>query len=174
MLQDVTQPELLKELRKVEPSLIRIEADEVTYNLHILLRFELELALINQSLTVEDLPAAWNEKMQKFLGITPPDDRHGVLQDVHWSAGLIGYFPTYTLGNIYAAQLMHAANRDLGGVDQAVARGEFTPLLQWLRERIHRFGRSLQPNQLIEAATLEPVQSEYLIEHLQARCESLA
>lgn len=174
MLQEVTQSELIKELRKVEPSLIRIEADEVTYNLHILLRFELELALINQTLTVEDLPEAWNEKMQKFLGITPTDDRYGVLQDVHWSAGLIGYFPTYTLGNIYAAQLMHAANRDLGGVEQTVARGEFTPLLDWLRERIHRFGRSLPPNQLIESATLEPVQSGYLIEHLRERCESLA
>ena len=173
MLQQITKQDLTKELRKVEPSLIRIEADEVTYNLHILLRFELELALINQDLSVDDLPEAWNEKMQKYLGQTPPDDRFGVLQDVHWSAGLIGYFPTYTLGNIYAAQLMHAADRDLGGVDQSVARGEFNPLLKWLRERIHRFGRSLQPNELIESATQEPVKSDYLIEHLRTRCESL-
>ena len=165
--------ELVGELRRVEPSLIRIEADEVTYNLHILLRFELELELVSSELDPADLPAAWNAKVEEYLGLVPPDDRSGVLQDVHWSAGLIGYFPTYTLGNIYAAQLFRAADRDLGGLNDQIARGEFEPLVHWLRKRVHRPGRAWTPLQLMRNATGEEVDSKYLIEHLRDRCEAL-
>ena len=125
----------------VQPSLIRVDADEVTYNLHILIRFELEQAMIEDRLQVGDLPAAWNEKYQQYLGLTPPNDAEGALQDVHWSAGLFGYFPTYSLGNLYAAQLFAQANADLGEQFAGFQRGDFAPLLAWLRDKIHRHGQ---------------------------------
>src|SRR5262245_7440960 len=115
-------------INEVRPSLIRVEADEATYNLHILVRFELEQELLSGNLPVADLPAAWNGKYRDYLGVTPPSDVDGVLQDIHWSAGLVGYFPTYSLGNLYAAQLFDRADADLGGLDGHFARGEFQPL----------------------------------------------
>jgi len=144
---------LYASVNRVEPSLIRVQADEATYNLHILIRFELEQALIGGNLAVGDLPAAWNAKYRDFLGITPPDDASGCLQDIHWAAGLIGYFPTYTLGNLYAAQLRNRAEVDLGGLDPAVASGDFAPLLAWLRTKIHRQGQRHPAAALIEHAT---------------------
>ena len=167
---DVPVSRLVEDLNRVEASLIRIEADEVTYNMHILIRFEMELALVDGDLKAEDLPQAWKEKMEAYLGIVPSDDSTGALQDVHWSAGLFGYFPTYTLGNIYSAQLFQAANRDLGGLSPAISKGDFQPLLEWLRSRIHRHGQTYLPMELIERATGEPVQSKYLIEHLATKC----
>ena len=125
----------------VRSSLIRVEADEATYNLHILIRFELEQALLNGDLPVADAPAAWNEKYRQYLGIVPPSDADGVLQDVHWSAGLVGYFPTYTLGNLYAAQFFAAADTELGGLHVQFQRGDFQPLRGWLRDKIHRHGQ---------------------------------
>jgi carboxypeptidase Taq len=119
-------------INDVRPSLIRVEADEVTYNLHIIIRFELEQALIEGSLAVADLPAAWNEKYQKYLGVQPSTDSDGVLQDIHWSAGLFGYFPTYSLGNLYAAQFFAKADADLGGLAEQFRRGEFATLRKWL------------------------------------------
>ena len=127
-------------VNEVRPNLIRTEADEVTYNLHILLRFELERALVRGDLQVADLPGAWNEKMEAFLGLTPPNYSQGVMQDVHWSAGHLGYFPTYTLGNLYAAQFFARAAKDLGDLEASFARGDFGPLLNWLREKIHSQG----------------------------------
>ena len=133
----------------MRPSLIRIEADEATYNLHILMRFELEQAMLRGDLAVADLPAAWNEKMRQYLGIAPPDDARGCLQDIHWSGGAIGYFPTYSLGNLYAAQFFEQARKDVGDLDEQFARGEFAALLHWLREKIHRHGRRYLARDLV-------------------------
>lgn len=140
-------------INQVKPSLIRIEADEATYNLHIMLRLELEIALIEGSLAVKDLPEAWNDQMQANLGLTPPDDAQGVLQDVHWSSGDIGYFATYALGNLVAAQLWEKINADLPDLAQQFERGEFGALLEWLRQHVHRFGARYLPKTLIQRAT---------------------
>ena len=156
-------------VNRVEPSLIRVQADEATYNLHILIRFELEQALIAGDLLVGDLPTAWNAKYRAFLGINPPDDARGCLQDIHWAAGLIGYFPTYTLGNLYAAQLRDRADADLGGLDATIRRGEFAPLLDWLRTRIHRQGQRFSAETLIEQATGASLDHRPLIRSLRAK-----
>jgi carboxypeptidase Taq len=160
-------------VNKVAPSFIRVEADEVTYNLHILIRFELERALISEDLSVDALPAAWNDKYQKYLGILPPDDALGCLQDVHWSAGLIGYFPTYTLGNIYGAQFFNQANTDLGGLDARIAAGEFEGLLGWLREKIHRHGKRYQPVDLVREVVGADPSPEPLVRQLHAKFDEL-
>lgn len=144
-------------VNRVAPSLIRTEADEVTYNLHIVLRFELEVALLEGSLAVRDLPAAWNAKMKEMLGIEPPDDARGCMQDVHWSEGAFGYFPSYSLGNIYSAMLMDRIERDIPELWTQVAAGDFKPLLGWLNERIHRHGRRHDTTTLLRMATgMEP------------------
>jgi len=156
-------------LAAVRPSFIRVEADEVTYNLHVMLRFDLERAVVHGELAVADLPAAWNERFAADFGIRPPDDARGVLQDIHWSAGLVGYFPTYTLGNVYAAQLMAAVRRDLPDLDADVAQGHFAPLLDWLRQRVHALGRVLTPDRLIEQATGAPVSAAWLVASLRER-----
>lgn len=156
-------------INRVEPTFIRVEADEVTYNLHILLRFEIERALFAGQVSVDDLPALWNERMQQVLGVTPPDDRRGVLQDIHWSFGLFGYFPTYTLGNLYGAQLWAAIGRDIPDRDEQVARGELGAILAWLRQRIHAPGGTYLPNELIERATGEPPNPCYLTEYLNQK-----
>ncbi len=127
-------------INDVQPSWIRVEADEVTYNLHIMLRFELEQALISGDLKPADVPGAWNDKFQDYFGMTPPNDALGCLQDVHWSAGLLGYFPTYALGNMYASQFFEQARTELGDLSTMFARGEFLPLKLWLNEKIHRTG----------------------------------
>lgn len=156
-------------INEVKPDLIRTEADEITYNLHILLRFELERALIRGDLRVADLPGAWNEKMQAYLGLTPPNHAQGVMQDVHWSGGHLGYFPTYTLGNIYAAQFFARAEKDLGDLSEGFARGDFAPLLRWLREKIHSQGKRYRPRQLVQAVTGEDLNPEYLIKYLMKK-----
>ncbi|HEX4123272.1 MAG TPA: carboxypeptidase M32, partial [Tepidisphaeraceae bacterium] len=156
-------------INDIRTSLIRVEADEATYNLHILLRFELERALIAGQLAPADVPAAWNERMQKYLGLTPPNDAKGCLQDIHWSGGAIGYFPTYTLGNLYAAQFFEQADRDLGGLDAQFARGEFLPLRQWLREKIHRHGKRFTGPQLVQNITGKPLSAEPLLRHLRQK-----
>jgi carboxypeptidase Taq len=139
----------------VRPSLIRVEADEATYNLHVALRFELELALLDGSLAVADLPGAWAEKVRSYLGLAVPTDREGCLQDIHWSFGGVGYFPTYTLGNLLAAQLMRAANAQLGADTLAAEfrRGNFAPLLDWLRTNVHAHGRRYRAAELCQRAT---------------------
>jgi carboxypeptidase Taq len=172
-LRNVALDTLYADLNRVEASLIRIEADEATYNLHILLRFELERDMIDGNLECADLPIAWSDRYEEYLGIRPPDERSGVMQDVHWSAGLIGYFPTYTLGNIFAAQLMLAANIALGDVDAMVSQGEFRPLLEWLREHVHRYGRCYSPATLIQNACGSPLSSVPLIEYLEAKLSPL-
>ncbi|MBN2581025.1 MAG: carboxypeptidase M32 [Pirellulales bacterium] len=168
-LQDVSADDFYFAVNDVRPSLIRIEADEATYNLHILIRFELELALLEDGLKVADLPGAWNEKYRQTLDVTPPRDADGVLQDVHWSAGLVGYFPTYSLGNLYAAQFFVQARTDLGDLDAQFARGEFRPLLEWLREKIHRCGQRRTASELIQDVTGKPLSHEPLMEHLRTK-----
>jgi carboxypeptidase Taq len=156
-------------VNEVKPSLIRVEADEATYNLHILIRFELEQALIDGDLAVADLPGAWNDKYRDALGIVSPTDADGVLQDIHWSAGLIGYFATYSLGNLYAAQFFERARADLGDLDAAFAKGEFAPLLAWLREKIHRHGQRYTSGQLCERITGKPLDHDPLMRHLRSK-----
>lgn len=156
-------------LNRVEPSLIRVEADEVTYNLHIILRFEIETGLMEGKIKVADLPAVWSQKMKDYLGIEVPDDARGVLQDVHWSHGGIGYFPTYALGNLYAAQFFQAANKALPDLELGFAKGEFNNYLAWLRENIHKEGRRYSPEELAKRVTGEPLNPEYLIDHLQKK-----
>lgn len=160
-------------INHVAPSLIRVEADEATYNLHIIIRFELEQDLLSQNLAVGDLPAAWREKYQKYLGVEPPTDADGCLQDIHWSAALIGYFPTYSLGNLYASQFFEQADRDLGGLAQQFARGEFEPLKGWLNEKIHQPGQCFSASELVEQITGSGLSHAPLIRHLRAKLEPL-
>lgn len=168
-LADATAGSVQQSLMVVQPSLIRVEADEVTYNLHVMMRFDLERAVVHGDLAVADLPDAWNERFARDFGFRPPTDAEGVLQDIHWSAGLIGYFPTYTLGNIFAAQLMAAATRDLPDLDGDLAAGRFAGLLAWLRQHVHAHGRQLESAALVEQATGEPVSARWLVESLWRR-----
>jgi carboxypeptidase Taq len=153
----------------VRPSLVRVEADEVTYNLHVVLRFELEQALIAGTLDVRDLPDAWNERILELLGVVPDSPADGVMQDVHWADGLFGYFPTYTLGNLYAAQLAAAADTALGGLAAAIADGAFADILGFMRARIHQHGALYPTAELIERATGAPLGADILIAHLERR-----
>lgn len=152
-LKTVTAEQFYKAVNKIQPSFIRVEADELTYNMHIILRFELEQALINGDLKVADLPAAWNDKMKALLGVVPPTDTVGCLQDIHWSQMLYGYFPTYALGNFYAAQLMEAAVAQNPAVAHELENGQTVALLSWLRENIHQPGRKYDPAELCQRAT---------------------
>ena len=153
--------------RVVRPSLIRVEADEVTYNLHIVLRFEIELALVRGELDVDDLPGAFADGMERQLGIRPPSDALGAMQDIHWADGLFGYFPTYTLGNLYAAQLAEAADAELGGVERTVEEGRPADILAFMRERVHRHGARMETPDLMRRATGRELGSDALIAHLQ-------
>ena len=169
-LGDVSLEQFYRAINRVWPSLIRVEADEVTYNLHILLRFEMENDLLEGRLSVADAPEAWNAKMQEYLGLTPPDDAHGILQDVHWSGGSFGYFPTYTVGNLLSVQLFEKANADLGGeIAAQVARGEFGPLLGWLRENVHQWGRKYDPPALVQRAAGSPLDPAPYLRYLQTK-----
>ncbi|MEM7347712.1 MAG: carboxypeptidase M32, partial [Chloroflexota bacterium] len=152
-LQSVTLDNFYRAINQVSPSLIRVEADEVTYNLHIFLRFELEQDLLERRLTVADLPEAWNEKMRAYLGLTPPDDGVGVLQDIHWAAGMMGYFPTYTLGNVLSGQFYGQALSEMPDLPDQFAKGEFGALLAWFTDKIHRHGRKFTANELLEQIT---------------------
>lgn len=158
-----------KGINKVEPSLIRVEADEATYNLHIMLRFELETALVEGAVQVKDLPEVWNAKMQEYLGITPPNDALGVLQDVHWSNGYLGYFPTYALGNLVSAQLWEAIHRDIPDLENQIRSGKFDALLGWLRENIHHHGRKYEPQELVQRVTGERVNPAPYLRYLKAK-----
>ena len=166
-LSDVSIDQFYAAINHVTPSLIRVEADEATYNLHIIIRFQLEQELIEGSLSVDDLPEAWNAKYQDSLGVAPPDNSDGVLQDVHWSAGLIGYFPTYSLGNLYASQLFSAAGEQLGDLDALFASGDFAPLKDWLNTNIHQYGKRYSSNELCEKVSGAPLSQSHLMSHLR-------
>lgn len=160
-------------VNRVSPSFIRVEADQVTYDLHIILRFEIEVKLLEGALAVADVPACWNEEFEKMLGLKVPNDAEGCLQDIHWSLGDLGYFPTYTLGNLNAAQLMQRARADQPALEGELARGDYHSLLAWLREKVHRFGSQHLPQQLVQQATGEPTRSSYHLDYLRKKFLSL-
>jgi len=166
-LEGVTAERFYRGINVVEPSLIRIEADELTYNLHIMIRYEIEKMLFNENLNPRDLPEVWNRKYKEALGIEPSTDAEGVLQDVHWSGGAFGYFPSYSLGNMYAAQMMDVARREIPDLDRQVAEGQLHPLKEWLTQQVYQFGKLQQPNEIIERISGKPLQSSYLCDYLE-------
>jgi carboxypeptidase Taq len=173
-LADVSPEAFYFAINDVRPSLVRVEADEATYNLHIALRFELELALLSGNLTAADLPGAWNERFEALFGLKVPDDARGCLQDIHWSFGGIGYFPTYTLGNLYAAQLMDAARRELGGsLDDDFRRGEFSRLKGWLGAHVYRHGQRFRAGELCRRATGAPLSPKPFLSYLNEKFGAL-
>jgi len=173
VLDDVSLDTFYGAVNTSKPSLIRVEADEVTYNLHILLRFEMENDLLEGKLKVADAPAVWNAKMHEYLGITPPTDTLGILQDVHWSGGMFGYFPTYTIGNLLSAQLYKAATAAHPEIPAEIAQGKFSTLLGWLRTNIHRHGRKFLPTELVKRATGEPLNSSAYLAYLTAKYNAI-
>ncbi len=161
--------DLFRAVNIVTPSYIRVEADEATYNLHVMLRFEMERALVSGGLKVADVPATWNAKFKDYFGIDVPDDRRGCLQDVHWSFGLIGYFPTYTLGNLYAAQFWETIRGQLTDIEQQIKRGEFGQLKAWLNRNIHAHGRRYRAADLCKMITGKPLSADPLMRHLEGK-----
>jgi carboxypeptidase Taq len=155
-----------KAINKVEPSLIRVNADEATYNLHIMLRLELEIAMVEGRVEIKDLPEIWNSKMREYLGVTPPNDAKGVLQDIHWSGGMLGYFSTYALGNLVSAQLWEKINKDIPDLDDQIRKGDFSGLLGWLRTNIHRHGHKYEPQILVEKVTGSRITSGPYVRYL--------
>ncbi len=168
-LGEIGLEDFYKGINRVEPSLIRVEADEATYNLHIMLRLDLEIALMEGSLEVADLPEAWNERMQDYLGVTPPNDALGVLQDVHWSSGMFGYFSTYALGNLIAAQLWERVMEDIPSLPELIRRGEFDALKTWMGEKVHRHGRKFEPQELVERITGSKIDPAPYMRYLQSK-----
>ena len=172
-MEGVTAEMLWRAVNQVEPSLIRVEADEATYNLHIMIRYEIEKLLISGELEIDQLPDAWDDMYERYLGIRSPDRKQGVLQDIHWSMGAFGYFPTYTLGNLYSAQLLQAARNDLESdghiLEDDWKNGTFSPLLEWMRNNVHRRGSILTPADLVEEATgVAPIPNPF-VEYLQRK-----
>ena len=165
--------ELNKIANCVEPGFIRVEADEVTYNLHIMLRYELEKKIFNENLSVKDIPSTWNQMFNEWFGIEVTEDRMGCLQDIHWSMGAFGYFPTYTLGNLYAAQLLEAMSQEIGDVDAIIETGDWSPMLDWLRPKIHLQGSKLTPSDLIEQATGVPPTPQPFIDYVESKYSKL-
>jgi carboxypeptidase Taq len=172
-LKSVSLDQFYPAINTVEPSFIRTEADEATYNLHIMLRLELEIALMEGSVQVKDLPEAWNARMQEFLGITPPNDRMGVLQDVHWSGGMLGYFPTYALGNLISVQIWERLSRDVPDVDARMAKGDFSMILGWLREHLHRHGAKFEPQDLVQRVTGSKIRPEPYMAYLKQKYSAI-
>lgn len=172
-LDGFTAEDLFRASNIVQPGLIRVDSDEATYNLHIMLRFDLERALLAGDLPVADVPGVWKERMRSDLGVDVPNDREGSLQDIHWSMGSIGYFPTYTLGNLYAAQLWEAVQRAVPDLEEQIRRGEFGGLLQWLRDNIHQHGRRFSAAELCERATGSPLSSDPLLRHLEGKLKPI-
>ena len=172
-LTDVSLNDFYAAINNVATSLIRVEADEATYNLHIIIRFELEQEILNGELETDDLPEAWNSKYENYLQIKPDSDANGVLQDIHWSAGLVGYFPTYSLGNLYASQFFDQAESELGNLGVMFARGEFQPLMEWLNEKLHEKGRCYRSDELGELVAKKPLSHAALMQHLRGKLEPI-
>ena len=168
-LGDVSLDDFYRAMNKVERTFIRVDADEATYNLHVMLRFELEIALMEGDLAVADLPTAWNDTFEGFLGVVPPDDAKGVLQDVHWSGGMIGYFPTYSLGNLIAAQLWEKITADIPDLEEQIAAAKFDALLGWLRENVHRYGAKFEPIELLRKITGQGLEAEPYLRYLETK-----
>lgn len=168
-LEGVGLKNFYKGINKVEPSLIRVNADEATYNLHIMLRLELEIAMVEGKVAIKDLPEIWNSKMKEYLGVTPPNDAVGVLQDIHWSYGSIGYFSTYALGNLVSAQLWEQVDKDIRDLDEQIRKGKFDGLLNWLQVNIHGHGRKYDPQALVQNVTGSKIASEPYVRYLKAK-----
>ena len=168
-LGNITLPDFYKGINKVESSLVRVEADEATYNMHIMLRLELEIAMIEGSVEIKDLPELWNTKVEEYLGITPPNDAQGVLQDIHWSFGGLGYFSTYALGNLISVQLWEKINEDIPNLDEEIRKGEFSALLTWLRENVHTHGRKYEPQELVQKVTGSKITPEPYLRYLEGK-----
>lgn len=172
-LGDVSLDAFYAAINAVKPSLIRVEADEVTYNLHIMIRYEIEKGLIGGEMKVADLPAIWREKMSEYLGIQPANDRDGVLQDVHWSAGLIGYFPSYALGNLYSAQFTEALKPQVPDFTSAIEQGRFGEIRAWLKDNIHRHGKQKTPQEIVRAVTGKALHADDLLTYFAHKFEPL-
>ena len=168
-LEGVNVKSFHRAVNKVEPSLIRVNADEATYNLHIMLRLELEIGMVDGTLAVKDLPEIWNTKMREYLGIVPPNDAQGVLQDIHWSGGSIGYFSTYALGNLVSAQLWEKINTDIRDLDDQIRKGKFDSLLGWLREKIHVHGHKYDPQDLVQRVTGSKINAAPYVRYLTGK-----
>lgn len=160
-------------VNKVENSLIRIEADELTYNLHVIIRYEIEKMLFNEGLAVKDLPEVWNAKYKEYLGVMPPNDSMGVLQDIHWSGGDFGYFASYSLGNMYAAQFIHAMRKDMPDLDSLIEQGNLAPIKEWLTDKIHKYGQSQTPAEIILRVTGEELNPDYLADYLEEKFKEI-
>jgi len=167
--ENLDRASFIQSINRVSPSLIRTEADEVTYGLHIIARFELEAALFEGSLKVDDVPAAWNEKYEKLLGVDVPNDANGCLQDVHWSMGSFGYFPSYALGNLYAAQFWAAIQRDQPDIMIRLTAGETEPILDWLTSHVHVHGSRYTPTELVQKATGSPLDPVWYEKYLREK-----
>jgi carboxypeptidase Taq len=172
-LKDVDLYDFYRAVNNVSSSLIRVEADEVTYNLHIILRFEIEMLLINGDIEVKDLPEIWNDKTEQYLGIIPVNDSEGVLQDVHWASGLIGYFPTYALGNIYAAQFYNKIKNEINDIEKEISKGKFNEILRWLRNNIHSFGSMYSAEELCKKVTGETLNSKYFLNYIDDKYKKI-
>ena len=172
-LKDVSTADFFKAMNRVEPSLIRTEADEVTYHFHVMIRYEIEKGLMENSIDPKDLQKVWNSLYEKYLGITPPDDVKGILQDVHWSHGSFGYFPTYSLGSFYAAQFFAQAHKEIAGLNEQLCAGEFQPLLLWLREKIHKHGRRYTSEELCELVTGNKLDTSYFMRYVTAKYDTV-
>jgi carboxypeptidase Taq len=168
-LGSIDEASFVRAVSAIRPGLIRGDADEATYGLHIILRFELEQELLAGTLAIRDLPEAWNERMKQYLGVDVPDDAHGVLQDMHWSIGLFGYFPTYQLGNVISIQIWDVARAELGDLEEQFARGEFAPLREWLREHVYRHGSVYPPRELLRRVTGSDLDPEPYLQYLQTK-----
>jgi carboxypeptidase Taq len=156
-------------INKVQPSLIRIKADEVTYGMHVILRFELEQDIVNRRVALRDLPEAWNAKMKEYLGLDVPDDAHGVLQDTHWAGGMIGYFPTYLLGTVMSVQIWEQATNDVADLAEQIERGEFDALREWLGEHVHRQARKHSPQETLRRATGSTIDAKPYLAYLESK-----
>jgi len=165
-LEGVSLKSFYKAINKVEPTFIRVNADEATYNLHIMLRLELEIGMVEGTIAIQDLPEIWNTKMQEYLGVTPPDDARGVLQDIHWSRGAIGYFSTYALGNLVSAQWWEKINKDIPNLSDQIRTGDFSELLAWLRKNVHQHGQKYEPQTLVEKVTGSRITPEPYVRYL--------
>ncbi len=168
-LDGIGEETFYRAVNAVRPTLVRIDADEVTYGLHIILRFELEQDLLSGVVAVPDVPEAWNERVRHYLGLEVTDDAHGVLQDMHWSIGLLGYFPTYQLGNVISLQIWQHAVAELGDVEEQFARGEFVPLREWLREHVYRFGGMFEPQELLRRIAGSELDPEQYLAYLRSK-----
>jgi carboxypeptidase Taq len=172
-LNEVKEEDFYRAINHIHPSLIRVEADELTYNLHIMVRYEIEKELINGTIQVSELPAVWNAKYKEYLGIVPPNDAQGVLQDVHWAGGAFGYFPSYSLGNMYAAQITNTMKKQLPNFDALIAEGNLEPIKTYLSDKIYQYGKLLTPTEVIVQVTGEELNPEYLMNYLEEKYKKI-